>query len=170
MKLLLKISGSVLIGLLVTIFLLQNDDQFKTAVHDRLKVTFEQMFDCSVDYKIKSINFFLGKLYAQEVQVACPDGTWSWQAKEFTLDISWLSLLSQGKVGLDIDINNLKAHSQIIDNQVAIGRHLALLVSGASSSPLVLKSQNISKGTLLVCDAQKTIEGNFSFSYQRIIR
>lgn len=164
MKLIVKIVASLFLGSAVTLFLLQEDERFKESLHGKLKSLFEQMFACNVSYTLKRVNFFQGRLEAEDVCVQASDGSWSWKTHDFRLDLSLLSLFSLGKLGLEIAINDLQAQSLLVDGVPAINDHIKKLILEASDVPCTLKNLTIPKGTLSVADSQKVVEGSLSFS------
>ncbi|MGE0206387.1 MAG: translocation/assembly module TamB domain-containing protein [Candidatus Babeliales bacterium] len=170
MRLLIKMSAALLIGLGLTLAILQHEESFKQAFHGRLKNLFEATFNCEVSYELASINFFSGRLVAHHVFVKALDKKWSWHADTFTLSLAPSLLFIAGKCGLDVVIENMQAES-LMDNGIpAIYEHIVSFIYGATDIPFTLKRLMIRRGSLAITDAAHFLKGEFNFSSEIVMQ
>ncbi len=162
-----RITLAVLAGLLFSLYLLQNDHFVRGVCQEKLKKMFEQSFDCVAQATLKHINFFSAELEGERIEIVAPDGTsWHWKAQSIKVNFSWLSLILNRKVGLEITLQQVDAFSELRDNSLLIFNHLKKMIEGAIGLPITLKGLIVRKGTLEIIEPHNKIRGYFVFSSQ----
>lgn len=163
---------AIICGFLIIIFLLHYDNDFKNVVEKQVKTVFLYAFKSHLEGTVKRINIFTGEIELENVVVVPEhhDGTWSWQARQFIIQFSWLSYVARGKFDVLVNLDELVSHSQVINSYPIIIDHLKNFIAGAEGFPATLKSLAISRGDFTLSDnARKmTLKTLFNGSYGNV--
>lgn len=150
------------IGTCLAIIITQNDDRFKKSCEKKIKQIFEETFSCRVqEGKIESINFFTGRVIGKNIKICALDDSWFWQAPLLELKIPWLFSIINKKIGLEIFLKKLEAHSQLLKGEPSIVNHIRSMIDGPVGMPVVLKSLSLSEATFQL---DNEIDFNSSFN------
>lgn len=164
MKLISRILLGCVLGILIVLYWLPHDPQFKDIMYRRMKRQFENMFECYASYYLKSFNLFTLRLHAKDVYVTARDKTsWFWKAGLFNVDAYWPMLLDK-KLGLNISLANVEAASYMQDGKIAIVDHLKKMILETQDIPICLKNLRLHNTIFTLLDPAHDASGFFSFS------
>lgn len=164
MKLFSRIALGCVLGVVIVLYWLPHNAQFKEITYRTLKHKFETMFTCCASYTLKSFNVLALRLYAKDVYVCAPDKTsWYWQAGSFNVSTYWPMLFDK-ILGLNISLRNIEAVSYIKDRKLAIEDHLRKMILEAQDMPICLKHLRLHNAQFTVYDLDHDSSGWFSFS------
>ena len=142
---------SVLLGLVLTIFLLQNTQRSHEYVLNYIQNQFEYQLSSSFTGHIKSIDLFRLRFVFEDVDIQSLNVSqdWSWKAGLFTVSCSLWELLIEGALGVYIDLHSLQTVSASNGLNLAIFKYLMdVFYSFDPDIPIDLKTVNIKDGFL----------------------
>lgn len=166
-SLLLKIIFGLVIGALVSIYLLQYEDQLKDMMSKNIKLFMKEFLNSEIEYDIKKINIFFPFVKIENVQVRPMKNPtdWYWHCKRISVSLSWIDILFFKRIQPKVVINNLEAYSQVKDNNLLIGPHFQkLLFSGNDSAiPVIINDLKLNKSNFIAED--KKLNFKFQIRY-----
>ncbi len=128
LRALLRIFFASLLGLVLVIFVVQDDPWIKRNVQESIEAVFNSLFECHFTCKVRSLSILRQELVLESLQARALDGTsWQWDAETTILKISLLPWLTKGVGGLDLTIQGLSLTSSVTEQGLAVQRHLQLL-------------------------------------------
>lgn len=158
-KLFFRLCGALFVGLIIALYILQHNQQFKAFVQEEFVATFEKLFDCTVQAKLTNLQLLSPEIILENITVTDKKNhAWSWRCKQATCSFSWLSLLLYPRVPLDIVMVQVRAYSEYKDNQVAIADHLKKIIEEPLTLPVSLHTISWRKTNLLIHDKDHDIQ------------
>ncbi|MBI2775586.1 translocation/assembly module TamB domain-containing protein [Candidatus Dependentiae bacterium] len=152
------------IGICLAIIITQNDERFKKNCEKKIKQIFEETFSCKVqEGHIESINFFTGRVIGKNIKICALDDSWFWQAPLLELKVPWLFSIINKKIGLEISLKNMEAHSQFSNGRPAIVDHIHSMIDGPEGMPVMLKSLSLNETTFRL-DHEIDLHSSFNLS------
>lgn len=156
-----RIIGAFLCGVVLALGQLDNDPAICTYVTSWVTQIFEQSFNCRVAGNCTHVDFLSLSFTIDDFSVAPLDGSkWSWHCERYRTSFSLIDFLHTKKVGMCVELNNLKAYSQMQELTFDIMPHLQLLLASMPEDmPLVLTKLSISPFVFHAFDrsAQRTL-------------
>ena len=138
---------ALLMGVATIMYLLDHDPAFSRYVEEHVQRIFLNSFKSVLKGKVKHVWLLTGEIELENVTVTSPyDDSWYWQAEQFVLHFSWLSLVLKGKIDVSVSLHNLESQSLLTGNDIAIVDHLKSFIAGAAGFPATLKMLTITKG------------------------
>ncbi|MGB8366989.1 MAG: hypothetical protein WCD44_01390, partial [Candidatus Babeliales bacterium] len=108
-------------GIVLTFFIVQQDQWLHRKVGQAFKEVFEESFNCSIFFVVKEINFFSPQLILEQVVVVPRDEQgWQWHCNRYIASFHWGHLFNCGSVDLTVAMDDLVMSSDIVDNSLAI--------------------------------------------------
>lgn len=125
LKVACKIILAVLMGLLISFYVLQHNADFKKFAERQFgKITYK-LFKYNLQSNVEHIKIFWPHLGFKNLSVnKINSGSWHWQAENFNLYYSWLELIINKKLLVSSHVDKLNAFSLIEDGNLAIASHL----------------------------------------------
>lgn len=122
----------MLLGVIATIVSLQYNETVQATISREFKKAFEEALDCTVQFKLKRVNFFMPCLELEQMSVTSKKGTeWDWHADSFSAGFSWIHLILKRAVELRVIIGTIGARSQYNQGQLAIMGHIERMMKPA---------------------------------------
>ena len=118
----IKIITSIIAGLLLSLYISQNQLFFKTIIANHIQ-NLPAFKDATVDYKIDYLNIFSPNLKLKNIIVKDKNNRWHWQCKSIRIRTSWLHFIFFQKLKINIKINKFYG-SSLAENSVEIIDHL----------------------------------------------
>lgn len=151
------------IGCLLTVWFMQHDDRVKNYIGTQFKTTFQSAIGCTFDGTVQKINFLSPSLTFTHVRVYNPDTPgWSWSAREFTVSCSWLYLIMYRAVDLRVHLDQLEAHTALIEGKPVIVDHMQKVFMGLNvGMPIELKSVTFKRAACHIHDPEQQTKAHF---------
>ena len=153
-----RIFGSLILGLLGTVLIMQNDPDVKKALADQCTKMFEDGLDGHMTAKVSKIDLFSRTIELNDVAVRplCPGNKdWQWNCKRFQIKISPLALLFRHVISMDLELDEISAFSKFSKDSCAISSHLEKMMSISGAAFLELKSLRLRHVTFHAQDDQE---------------
>jgi hypothetical protein len=153
------------IGCLLTVWFMQKDDRVKNYIGTQFITTFQKAVGCTFDGNVESIDFFSPSLTFANVRVYNADKPgWSWSAKRFTASCSWWYLMMYRAADLRVHLDNLEAHTAIVDGKPMIADHMQNVFMGLKFTlPIELKSVTFKQAACHIHDAQQQMKAHIAW-------
>lgn len=153
------------IGCIVTIWCMQNDDRVKQYIGAQFQLTFQKSLECVFQGTVKEVSFLSPKIIFSNVRVHDQNNPgWSWNAKRFTVAISWWYLIMYRAADLRVTMEDFQVHSDIKDNNPAIGAHMNKVFMGIDvGMPIELKSIEFKRAVAHFYDRDRQMKASFSW-------
>ncbi len=154
-RLFAKISGALFIGVCGVLLYLQDSDFFVRFIENGIKTQIESAAGCSFQGKVSRVSLFSFSAHMENVRFIPrdPQEGWAWQTAGFECDISLLSYLYTGKIGLTVTLEKGHAFSEVKNGYPLILNHVNKLMGGMpSSAPLALRALVFKDFELVVAD------------------
>lgn len=150
---LFKIIVSTLLGLILALYLVSKDVNFKTIVAKQTTDFFEINFDCAAKLTIDQINFFQGTGTLKNILIKSKnklDPDWYWECENLKFQIDWLYLLTQRIFKIRLILQNFKIQTYYDENDhnLAIATHLHQLLFTPSVLPIEISNLDIKTGII----------------------
>ena len=153
------------IGCLLTIWCMQKDDRVKNYIGTQFRNTFQKAVGCTFDGNVESVDFFSPSLTFKNVRVYNPDTPgWSWSAQRFTASCSWWYLIMYRTADLRVHLDQLEAHTAIVDGKPVITDHMQKVFMGLKFTlPIELKSVTFKRASCHIHDGQQQLNAHFAW-------
>lgn len=169
-----KIASAIILGLIMSVMLLQRDHAIARAVGAYCTQLFHDYLDCNFDMKVKNINLFTGTIIFEHVTASdSKSNDWAWRSRELIILFSLWELVPHGKIIAHMQFNDFQGNTTIKNGTFGIVPHIIKAMCGFSSTiPLVLRTMSFCHANLQGNDAQNKIDafvhgdGNFRFGDQ----
>ena len=156
----IRVLFSLILGLLSSLLVLENDPSIKNALGNYCIEMFESAMHCHMKCTIASLDMLGRTIILENVDVSpreqAPDA-WHWTCKRYKIKISLLALIMRKVISMDMILEDINASSKLEKNELAIMPHLKLLVSFSAAAALELKSLSLRRVRLA---SQDLIEGH----------
>ena len=128
-----KIILSLAIGALTAFTLFLNEPWLHTWLENKINNSFAQALGCSVSGRLHTFSLISPTISIENMRMMPHDknSDWQWHCKKFILHISWWQLLAHKTIALDIEVENLLAHSGFSDGTFAIEEHIQKMIEDA---------------------------------------
>lgn len=163
----LKIITSILLGIVYTIYVTQQQIFFKNIVTNYAKTLLANHADYTVDFAIDQINLFSSEIILKDLKLAPKKSSfqnWSWDCRSVVINFSWLRLIIKRKIAITITMSVLNLNTQYQHNKLAIAEHLSQLLLAPSPIPIELKSLTVQTGVLNIAAPEKNLKSKISWS------
>ncbi len=143
-------------GIIVTLFVAQQDEWVKHNVGEVFKHAFEDSLGCVISFTVKKINFFIPELVLENVLVQPVNAKegWSWRCNTYHTWFSWIHLFGSGSIDMRVALDGFKAQSEIINKNLAIMLHIRELLKGPTFKiPTFLKALVLKKARFTIVDS-----------------
>lgn len=164
--LLTKVITGILLGLILAIYITQDQVFFKKIIYDQVKNLCTGNYNA--DFSIDRINLFSGKIRLKNLRLTPKDDlnqkNWSWGCQKITINFSWLSLLINHKIVTQIKVNKLNLNSLYQNQKFTITDHLYELLLAPSTMPIELKNLTIKTAILNINNSEAGLNLQISWS------
>lgn len=153
------------IGCLLTVWFMQKDDRVKNYIGTQFRNTFQKAVGCTFDGNVESVDFFSPSLTFSNVRVYNSETPgWSWSARRFTASCSWWYLIMYRAADLRVHLDNLEAHTAIVDGKPVITDHIQNVFMGLKFTlPIELKSVTFKHAVCHAHDVQQQMKAHFAW-------
>src|SRR3990167_681217 len=150
----------ILIGIIFSIYLAQNNYEFKNYLERKLSSIAAGLFNYQIKTSLKNFNFFFPFINFNEFEVSKPSSNkWHWNAKDYSISFSWLELILNQKLQPTLNFETLSVFSLIENGYPAIIDHLKeLIFERKLKIPITIKNLKIKNGLFNFVDNQSGLE------------
>ncbi len=150
-----KIIISLILGLVTTTLIMQNDPLVHAVVERHFKDIFQAAGKCHLEGTIHNVNLLVPSVELVNVHISSvSEKKWNWHAKKFRIGCSWLHVICFGLLDLQVEVDDAYAESSFDQGNLAFMEHLnALIFAPAGSLGAFLKSLQIRRGNLTAIDS-----------------
>ena len=147
----------IILGLILSIASLQYDPYVQKVIGDGFKMAFEQALDCKLDCRVEYINLFSPTIVLSDVTVTPSKNAhgWQWQAQKYVTKFSWIHLLLNGAIDLQVHMNEVIAETDFENGTLAMLPHMQKMAIGDPNVPMLLTTINLEKATFIINDQAK---------------
>jgi hypothetical protein len=139
----IRILLSLLLGLLSSLFVLEQDPAIKNALGNYCIAMFESAMHCHMKCTIGKLDFLGRTIELEDVDVSPKEqaaDAWHWTCRRYKIKISILALVMRKVLSMDMVLEDINASSRLEHNNLAIMPHLQLLISFSAAAALELKN------------------------------
>ena len=167
LSLLYKIPGSLLLGCIVALGLMQNDPWLKRRIEQMLVASVSELVKEPFHVTVTGIDLLRGKIISEHISVSCSKGEWAFQCPEMHFELSWLSWFKGKGFDTTMTLYNPTVFTQY-DRSFAVEQPFNALVNAPIVLPVNLVSCAAKQGTVTIvtdlgelavhCDSTTSIE------------
>jgi hypothetical protein len=163
----LRILISLLIGLLGSLWVMEQDRDIKNVLEKYCIHMFEDAMHCTMKCNLTNIDLLKTTIVLDHVAVTpkeqAPDA-WHWACQHYTIRISPWALLTRRIVSMDMCLDGIDAYSKFENNTLEIMPHIQLLASFSNVAILELKSLRLRNVHLSAHDPVQHHQINIGFN------
>jgi TamB, inner membrane protein subunit of TAM complex len=163
-KIILKVHGALALGIVVSAALFQEDPWLKKRVETLICQACEQAIGEPVSLTITKLDLFSGSITAQQVHSTSPSGSWSFNCPVLQINFSWLSFLKNSRLATELVFYKPVIYTKFEKGTFALTKPFLALVYAPLSLPLLIIRTDMQQATVVIGQAQGTIEARCSSS------
>ncbi len=166
-----KLICALLLGIIVTLFILQKQNRFKNIVKEKLQTFLQQSYDCEVDFEIANINMFFPSIQISNVIIKeKQNNNWNWKCDSIKFSCSWIDFIFRKQFYSTLEINNFLGYSIYKDNNLAILPHIKKLFAVDSDFPMVLKNAYMNNASIVFYEPNLKLKSYLNWnSHSRLV-
>lgn len=164
-----KIVCALVIGCVITFFFAQFDQWTHEKVAYNICKSL-QFCDCESSCTIESLNFFYPSLIISNLVVS-PSGSvdesineWSWSCERVIIEGSWMRMLFQGELSVDITLENFHGDSIFKNSAVSLISFLSLLMKKSVIPKIDIRSIVFKNGRMTIDNVTSDVNSSFEFN------
>jgi len=130
LRFILKLTGALLLGAVITAFVMQHNPTTWAVIERELHAGFGKAFDCVSSGRVTGINLLWPTIEMESVVVKPREGSpaWHWSSRKAVITFSWLGAVLRRCAPLHITLTDVHAHSVADETgKPAIADHLKKL-------------------------------------------
>ncbi len=147
--LLYKVPGSLLLGCVVALGLMQNDPWLKSYIEHVMVDSMTEIVGEPTQITVTGIDLLRGKIILQNVSVSSSQGDWAFQCPEMHLDFSWFSWLRGQLFALSLNFQQPTLFTQY-DKGFAIEKPFMKLIHAPTVFPVTLVRCDVHTGAMTI--------------------
>ena len=164
----LKIVGSLLVGLMISLYLFQNDIQLKRRMAQQVAISYAKYMGCNAFGHIEEINFYSSRFIAHNLSFKPSKNSeldkWSWDCQKFEMTFSWIDLLIRKKIYTHVKIFGMTIYSEVEDGKPLISNYLSLFFNMPTKLPMRIKSFSVSDGKFIFNEKNSKTQCTVTFN------
>lgn len=168
-SLFLRFFFAILVGLYGTSIYLQNSFRFKSIVLEGLETLYKTQLQSKFLGSVSSVSFFPPSLEIKDVSVEpCSGGKeWMWSAKKMKLIGSLIEIFKYKKIGLSVQLEDMKIES-LVHNRIPAIVHMLrpLIETGPETLPCIFKNLSLVRANIHIYEQLGGLESSISFNGQ----
>jgi hypothetical protein len=128
-RFLLKLFTALILGLIITGFVVQRDEQMLAAIEQKIHTNFGTSFDCVSSGKVVGLNLLWPTIEIESMVVKSSQepSTWHWSCRRAVIQFPWLSVLFHRAIPLHITLHDVRSQSAVHNGKPDIAVHLQKL-------------------------------------------
>lgn len=163
-KILFRIICAFLLGIAVSLAIIQEDPWFKQLIESFAQQSFSEIVQVPFYCKVKEINLISGEIIFHSLSAKAEDGSWSFQCDGLNFHFSWFSFFSKGIFDTRFTLYNVTASSYTNENYLAIIKPLKDIIEAPSTIPMAFKRCLLRNASLYITEPNNKYNGLLYFS------
>jgi len=163
-----KIILGLLLGVVATLFMAQQDPYIQRLVAKAYADGFAQTYNCTMTYCLKNVSLLGARLELEDVCISPnnPEG-WSLKAAGYSTGFSWFNIIAFGAIDMDIAVNGLQAQTTFDNGMFGIMNFFNKIIYGpAIAIPLDFKGITCHNSSLEIIDVAHNTTVNMHIDTQ----
>lgn len=154
----LRIFLGIVLGILTTLFSVQNDPWVQNKVGIFFQNILSQTLDCDVSCAVEFFDVIHPRLYLRNLAMQDRDATWKWHADSYRSGFSWIDVMKTRCIPIWAQAKDVNVYSQLNNGNPAIAPHIKELIKGPDLPiPLFITQAKFRNTQCVFFDGVRTI-------------
>jgi hypothetical protein len=168
-RVIIKLTLSVVLGGLLCIFLFKNDSRVRASLTRQLTPFLSHLIGGNVSFSVKHISLIPLSIELENV-VSTPyqeeQGQWTWHCPSLTFGCPWYDLLLYGTVALRLEMKELEITTVLAPYGLCVWKIISRIMAGESSIPTFLHLLSVPRAIVHITEPVRGIRADLYYSLE----
>jgi hypothetical protein len=173
LRLLHRLLWSLFIGLILTVWIIQNNSHVEHLITHKLITLLEKEWNVSIDAQSARVNFFTCSIFLHNGKVVDKDHpACHWTFEQTKVHVSPIAYFLKKKIHLYVTINNITLNTSLDNGQLDVVHHITKIVTASSPDiPISVRSVRLNNFDLTLAHQRYPVRllmtGSFELSKEK---